>query len=239
MAQKIDGRAKTFFIRKLRHWFRKNGRVYPWRQTRSPYKILVSEFLLQQTNADLALTVYRQFIKKYPTPALLAKADIRNLRKLIAPIGLAYRADRLKILGKQLLLNFKGRVPHSRTELLKLHGVGLYMSNAVLCFAYDEAVSVLDTNTIRIFARVFDLVSIHTRPRTDQNLEKEMAKYLPARDTRSFNYALLDLGALICTYKHPQCSDCPLRLICKYASKSDGLVISLSIRASQTLEVRS
>ena len=119
---------RDFFIRKLRQWFKKNGRTYPWRRTKDPYKILVSEFLLQQTNADLALAAYKQFIKDYPTPASLAKADVRHLRKLIAPIGLSYRAGRLKTIGKQIVSNFNGKVPHLRNELLKLHGVGLYMS---------------------------------------------------------------------------------------------------------------
>lgn len=206
---------RDFFIRKLRQWFKKNGRTYPWRRTKDPYKILVSEFLLQQTNADLALTAYKQFIKDYPTPMSLAKADVRHLRKLIAPIGLSYRADRLKTIGKQIVSNFNGKVPHLRNELLKLHGVGLYMSNAVLCFAYDEAVPILDTNTIRIFDRVFGIVSSVTRPRTDRNLEKQMMKYLPVQNMRDFNYGLLDFGAQVCKKKKPLCSICPLKNICR------------------------
>jgi A/G-specific adenine glycosylase len=207
---------RDFFIRKLRQWFKKNGRTYPWRRTKDPYKILVSEFLLQQTNADLALAAYKQFIKDYPTPASLAKADVRHLRKLIAPIGLSYRAGRLKTIGKQIVSNFNGKVPHLRNELLKLHGVGLYMSNAVLCFAYEEAVPILDTNTIRIFARVFGIVSNHTRPRTDRSLEKQMSDYLPNHGIRDFNYALLDFGALICTTKTPRCRSCPINKKCLY-----------------------
>lgn len=216
MLTEIKKRKRDFFIRKLRQWFKKNGRTYPWRRTKNPYKILVSEFLLQQTNADLALMAYKQFIKDYPTPTSLAKADVRHLRKLVAPIGLSYRADRLKTIGIQIVSNFKGRVPRLRNDLLKLHGVGLYMSNAVLCFAYDEAVPILDTNTIRIFARVFGIVSNRTRPRTDKSLEKQMSNYLPDHNIGGFNYSLLDFGALICKTKKPKCKDCPLNKKCSY-----------------------
>ena len=182
---------RAFFIRKLRRWFNKHGRDYPWRRTKNPYRILISEYLLQQTNADLALPTYQQFIKDYPTAKSLAEADIRKLRRLIALIGLSYRADRLKIIGRQLVSDFAGKIPQSRDDLLKLHGVGLYMSNAVLCFAFEERVPILDTNTIRIFERVFGIVSDLKRPRTDKKLENRMKAYLPNRKIREFNYGLL------------------------------------------------
>jgi len=201
----------------LRRWFSKHGRNYPWRKTTDPYRILVSEYLLQQTNAELALPAYRRFIKDYPTPQILAQTDIRKLRRLIAPIGLSYRAYRLKIIGQQLVSEFVGKVPQTRDKLLKLHGVGLYMSNAVLSFAFEERVPILDTNTIRIFERVFGIVSDLKRPRTDKKLENRIKDYLPNRKVREFNYALLDFGALICTSTNPKCSACPLCGICDYA----------------------
>ena len=177
---------------------------------------MISEYLLQQTNADLALPTYRQFIKDYPTAKSLAEADIRKLRRLISFVGLSYRADRLKTIGRQLVSGFAGKIPQSRDSLLKLHGVGLYMSNAVLCFAYGKRLPILDTNTIRIFDRVFGITSNLKRPRTDKKLESQMLAYLPNRMVREFNFALLDFGALVCTSKRPYCEQCPLNSICQF-----------------------
>lgn len=207
---------RALFIRRIRSWFQKHGRSYPWRETHDPYKILVSEYLLQQTNADLALPTYRQFLVKYPTVSALAQANLRSLNALVKPIGLAYRAVRLRTWARQVVQEYNGRMPSTREDLLRLHGVGLYMSNAVRCFAYNERVPILDTNTIRIFERIFGIKSNLKRPRTDKILEERMKEYLPKSSVREFNYALLDFGALACTFKNPKCSDCPLNQICKY-----------------------
>lgn len=207
---------KTRFIRKLRQWYRKHHRSYPWRNTKNPYKILISEFLLQKTNADLALITYKNLVKNYPNPKSLASARTDNLKRLISSIGLSYRAERLIRTANQLVYEFRGQVPDNRQDLLKLYGVGLYISNAVLCFAYNKRTAIIDTNTIRIFNRVFGITSNLKRSRTDKNLEKKIAIYLPSRELKQFNYALLDFGALICVAKHPKCVYCPLNDFCKY-----------------------
>ncbi|PWB71046.1 MAG: hypothetical protein C3F07_15625 [Anaerolineales bacterium] len=207
---------KLKFNRSISRWFYNHQRIYPWRKTKDPYKILVSEFLLQKTNADLALDVYKVLIREYPNPFLLAKAKVNNLRNQIAPIGLSYRADRLIKTAKQLVYEYNGQVPNNRKDLLKLYGVGLYISNAVLCFAYKDRVAIIDTNTIRIFGRVFGISSNNKRPRTDVKLEKKMENWLPKRNFDMFNYALLDFGATVCTAVNPKCKKCPLNTICDY-----------------------
>lgn len=207
---------KTRFIRKLRQWYRTYHRSYPWRNTKNPYKILISEFLLQKTNADLALATYKSLVKKYPNQHSLATAKIGVLKRLISPIGLSYRAERLIKTANQLVFEFKGEIPNNRQDLLKLYGVGLYISNAVLCFAYNKRVAIIDTNTIRIFDRVFGIKSNLKRPRTDKTLEKQVEFFLPKNNPSGFNYALLDFGATICTAKYPKCACCPLNDLCRY-----------------------
>jgi A/G-specific adenine glycosylase len=221
-------RKKNQFIRKLRQWYRKHQRSYPWRNTKNPYKILVSEFLLQKTNADLALTAYKSLVKDYPNPKFLANARIDKLKRLVSPIGLSYRAERLITTAKQLVYEFNGQVPGDRQNLLKLYGVGLYISSAVLCFAYNKRIAIIDTNTIRIFSRAFGIKSHLKRPRTDKNLERQVELFLPIKNVNEFNYALLDFGATICTAKHPKCAECPLNTLCNYYQESKKGIIAES-----------
>lgn len=211
---------KTQFIRKMRQWYRKHHLSYPWRNTNNPYKILISEFLLQKTNADLALATYKSLVKNYPNPKSLASARIDNLKRLISPVGLSYRAERLIRTANQLVHEFRGQVPDNRQDLLKLYGVGLYISNAVLCFAYNKRTAIIDTNTIRIFSRVFGIKSNLKRPRTDKNLEGQVKFFLPMKNLSDFNYALLDFGATICTSSNPKCSICAINFICDYYASS-------------------
>lgn len=214
---------KDLFIRLIRQWYRKNHRSYPWRNTNDPYKILISEFLLQKTNADLALITYKKFLANYPNVKSLSKANLAQLKKMVSPVGLSYRAERLLKTSRQLMSEFRGKIPSNRKNLLQLYGVGLYISNAVLCFAYNKRVAIIDTNTIRIFGRIFKIESNLKRPRTDRNLEKQFEVFLPNTKTREFNYALLDFGATICVAKKPKCDKCPLSNLCLYYQESTVL----------------
>ena len=213
---------KTLFIRKLRQWYKKYHRLFPWRVSTNPYEILVSEYLLQKTNADRVVRTYTEFIKKFPDLKSLAKAKPDKLNLLISKIGLSYRAERLKNAAIQLVKDYEGKVPDDRKELLKLNGSGLYISNAILCFAFYKHVAIIDTNTIRIFGRIFDIKSNLKRPRTDRNLESKIEVYLPIKNVRDFNYALLDFGAIVCLSKRPKCFSCPLTSICNYYQEFGG-----------------
>ena len=214
---------KKLFNRNIRKWYRTNQRLYPWRDTQNPYEILVSEFLLQKTNADLALTIYTKLLKNYPDINSLARADLPKLKRLISRIGLSYRAERLIRTARQIVIEFDGQIPDNQKDLLTLYGVGPYISNAVLCFAFNKRVAIIDTNTIRIFNRVFGVKSNRKRPRNDRNLEEQVKFFLPPRNPREFNYALLDFGATICTTKFPRCDYCSLNTICLHNQESTCL----------------
>jgi len=204
------------FQNNILNWWKNNKRVFPWRETRDPYKILCSEILLQQTNAEKVVPVYNKIASDYPEPADLSKVETAELEKIIQPLGLLKRAERLKKIVAEITQKYNGIIPADEKALLKLPGVGNYTANAVMCFAFEKQVGVLDTNTIRILARVFDIKSDKARPRNDKNLQNELNEVIPSSESKIFNYALLDFAALICTAENPECRKCVISSICIY-----------------------
>ncbi len=198
------------------NWHLEAQRSFPWRHTRNPFHILTAEILLQQTNAELALPAYIEFIKQFPTAADLAEADIQDVINVIRPIGLVYRAKRLKQCALQLESRHRGRVPNSRQALLSLPGVGPYIADAVLCYGFDQPTIPIDTNVIRVMSRFFNLTSKKSRPRTDPELASAIAVHYPTPVSRQENLAVLDFAALICTARVPQCSACQLSGMCSW-----------------------
>lgn len=211
---------KRKFHQNLRKWYLKNKRDFPWRHSKDSYKILVSEVMLQKTNASKVIPAYIEFIKKYPTIKALQNAKISDVKKILKPLGLIYRAERLISIAKILSNYNQGKVPYQRDQLLKLKGLGKYAASAVMCFAFNKRVPIVDNNIVRLFERIFGYVSSKKRPRDDASLWKLAESLLPKRNIKNYNYALLDFGALQCTAKNPQHAKCPLRNICKYNIKN-------------------
>ncbi|RCW81653.1 A/G-specific DNA-adenine glycosylase [Halanaerobium sp. DL-01] len=210
----------TTFQNNILIWWGNNKRIFPWRETRDPYKILCSEILLQQTNAEKVVQVYNKIISDYPEPADLSEAETADLEEIIKPLGLLKRAGRLKKIAAEITQKYDGIIPADKKALIKLPGVGNYTANAVMCFAFEKQVGVLDTNTIRILARVFDIKSDKARPRNDKNLQNQLNKVIPKNKSKIFNYALLDFAALICTAENPNCGKCVISRICfSYSNK--------------------
>lgn len=211
----------TTFQNNIIIWWKHNKRMFPWRETRDPYKILCSEILLQQTNAEKVVPVYNKIISDYPETADLSEAETAELEEIIKPLGLLKRAGRLRKIAAEITQKYDGIIPADKKALLKLPGVGNYTANAVMCFAFEKQVGVLDTNTIRILARVFDIKSDKARPRNDKNLQNELNKVIPKNKSKIFNYALLDFAALICTAENPDCRKCIISRICFYYSNKE------------------
>lgn len=211
----------TTFQNNMLIWWKNNKRIFPWRETRDPYKILCSEVLLQQTNAEKVVPVYNKIISDYPEPADLSEAETEELEEIIKPLGLLKRAGRLKKIAAEITQKYDGIIPADKKALIKLPGVGNYTANAVICFAFEKQVGVLDTNTIRILARVFDIKSDKARPRNDKNLQNQLNKVIPKNKSKIFNYALLDFAALICTAENPNCGKCVISRICFYYSNKE------------------
>lgn len=159
----IAKEVKIKFRRNLMHWYKENKRSFPWRNSKDPYQILISEVLLQKTDAPKVLPVYKKFIKKYPTPEILQQAKLPELKKILKDLGLHYRAERLKSIGEDLCVLHEGKVPAQKDQLLRFKGLGEYASSAIMCFAYDKREAIVDNNVVRLFERIFGFKTSRVR----------------------------------------------------------------------------
>jgi A/G-specific adenine glycosylase len=209
--------------RKLLRWFQKEGRIFPWRSQRDPYAILVAEKLLQQTAArQVVVHAYRELLARYPTAGDLATANVRTLRRIIRPLGLSYRATELRALGQSLVTRFGARVPANFHQLMSLPGVGDYAARAVLSFAFNKDVAVVDTNVARFLHRFFAIPApLPANPARKKVLTELAANLVPRGRSREFNFAILDLCAAICKPGAPECRRCPVRFFCAFGKQLD------------------
>ena len=207
----------------LASWGPANFRPFPWRQDRIGYSVYVAEVLLQQTFAAKVVSVYNAFVLRYPNYERLAAADIRTLKRLIKPLGLPFRAEILKKTARRVTSEFNGETPKDRGSLVSLHGVGDYIADAVLCYAFGEKVIPIDTNVNRVIGRLFGITYPHCNS-TDKAEVKAVCSALAKRVRRpaSLNYAILDFAAGVCTFYKPACLSCPLRMSCCYYLKSQS-----------------
>ncbi len=218
MSMKLGDKAALFRSDLLKNWsgFR---RVFAWRETDNPFHILISEILLQKTNARKVEDVYNVIIHQYPTPHELALANIDELLATLKPLGLAYRAERLTSVSNTIVQKYKGSVPNSLDELLILPGVGNYVARAVMCFAFNQKYLPWDTNMVRISERVFELHSTKSRPRTDIKLADNLGNILLIdRHIKETVWAMLDFASQICTARTPKCVVCFTKSYCSYWS---------------------
>lgn len=211
---------KATFRKCLLLWYKVNKREFPWRYSNDPYKIIVSEVLLQKTNVAKVLRVFNYFIEKYPSVNELSAAKLADVEKIIKDLGLLYRAERLISIARQLSVDYQSKVPSKKDHLVKLRGLGSYVSSAVRCFAFNKREAIVDTNIIRLIERIFGVKSSKSRPRDDKTIWKFAESLLPTQKVKDYNYALLDFSALICTTRNPRHEICPLKNICKYYKKN-------------------
>ena len=202
------------FRQRLRAWFRRHGRDLPWRRTRDPYAILVSEMMLQQTTVAAVVPYYERWMKRFPSVQELAAAEESEVLALWQGLGYYRRARNLHAAAKKLSDEMGGVFPRDYEGLRALPGVGDYTAQAVRAFAYDEAVPVLDANVIRVVARLFE---IRAPVDTAQGLAKVRARLeelLPAKGGHQFVSAIMELGALVCRAGRPDCLLCPVKEFC-------------------------
>jgi len=212
----IPPELRLTFGRKLRSWYRRNARDLPWRRTRDPYRILVSELMLQQTQVSRVVGYYSEFLERFPTLADVATA--RPARVLEAWDGLGYyaRARNLHRLAKTV-----ESLPADPAELRELPGIGAYTAGAVASFAYERRAALVDTNVARVLKRVFaPHVNVKT-PKGQRRVWEIAESLLPrtGRATWTHNQALMELGALVCTARVAHCQRCPVRSVCRSAAK--------------------
>lgn len=223
------GRDDAAFRRKLLDWYRVHGRELPWRRTRDPYAIMVSELMLQQTQVATVIPYYIEWLRRFPDVRALAAASESDVLHAWQGLGYYSRARNLHAAAKTIVEKHGGIFPRSPAELQKLPGLGRYTANAVATFAFDVAVPIVEANTARLFARLLNL-----QIRIDSGAGRERlwdfaSSLLLKKNAASHNSALMDLGALVCTNRQPKCVICPVRAFCRAENPA-----ALPIKAART-----
>jgi A/G-specific adenine glycosylase len=204
---------------KLYAWFKRNRRSFIWRQKNDPFLILLSEVFLKKTKAGTVERYLPFFLKEYPNFKLIASSSIRKLEHDLLPLGLyKQRSRHLKKMANYIYENYAGKVPHDYYELIRIEGIGDYTASAVACFAFSQKRSIVDTNTTRIFSRISGIYCSKGELRRNRKLLKFINNFYAQhiRKIKELNWALLDLGALICKPRKPLCRECPVLSCCKF-----------------------
>ena len=222
---------KKAFQQSLLSWYEANKRDLPWRKTKDPYKIWVSEVMLQQTQVATVIPYFERFMKDYPTVYDLAAADEQAVLKMWEGLGYYSRARNLHEAAKQVVADFDGKVPNNVKEISQLKGVGPYTRGAILSIAYDMPEPAVDGNVMRVMSRVLDIEDNISEAKTKKLFEAIMREVVSEEDPSSFNQGLMEIGALICSPKKPACLHCPLREYCK--AFETGLVDQLPVKGKQ------
>ncbi|MGM0454087.1 MAG: A/G-specific adenine glycosylase [Thermodesulfobacteriota bacterium] len=200
---------------KLLAWYGRNGRQLPWRQTSDPYRIWVSEIMLQQTRVQTVIPYYERFLARFPDICALAAADQEVLLKLWEGLGYYARARNMHKAAKRVVAEHGGKIPDNWPAIIGLPGIGPYVAAAVLSFAFDRPHAVLDGNVKRLIARLFADAEPVNRPAGHGHFQRFADDLLDTARPADYNQAVMELGALVCRPKSPLCDVCPLASHCR------------------------
>ena len=224
----FDSHDLALFRRRLFAWYRRHARDLPWRRTRDPYPIWVSEIMLQQTQVETVKPYYARFLKRFPTVAHLAAADEQQVLHLWEGLGYYRRARQLHAAARVVVEKYKGRFPTDPLAVRDLPGIGRYTAGAILSIAEDQRLPILEANTTRLFARLLALQQAPTQAAAQRLLWETAEQVLPRKRCGEFNQALMELGSKICTPQTPQCDACPLAEFCE--ANRRGIADTLPVR---------
>ncbi len=221
------------FTQSLLRWYKNNYRDLPWKHTNDPYKIWLSEIIMQQTRVEQGMPYYLRFVAQYPTIRQLAAAPIDDVLKLWQGLGYYSRARNLHYAALQVLDDYDGKFPSTYAELLKLKGVGTYTAAAIASFAFKEPVAAIDGNGYRILTRFFGIdlpIDTTTCKKQITLLAQEL---VPEKEPDAFNQALMDFGSAVCTPQKPACETCPLQIAC--AAYTKNMVAQLPVKSKKII----
>lgn len=232
----VVGSGASSRAQRLLNWYFTNARDLPWRESHDPYRIWLSEVMLQQTQVVTVIGYFLRFVARFPTVQALAAADEEEVLKLWEGLGYYSRARRLIPCARAVVEHHGGVFPTSLQEMLKLPGVGPYTAGAVLSIAYNQRVAAIDGNVLRVASRWYALETDIRLPVAHKAIEARLMAEMP-EDARHFNQALMELGACICTPKNPSCGTCPVAGDCEALRL--GLVEVLPFKSKAKAKVES
>ncbi len=203
------------FQQNLIEWFQREQRDLPWRKEKNAYKTWVSEIMLQQTKVDTVIPYFHDFMDKFPTLEALANASEQEVLKTWEGLGYYSRARNLQTAVREVVEDYNGQVPNTPEELGKLKGIGPYTKGAILSIAFDIPEPAVDGNVMRVFSRILKIEEDIAKPSTRKIFEAAVRELISEEDPSSFNQGLMELGALICKPKNPDCLLCPVQQYCK------------------------
>lgn len=202
------------FSTQLISWYESNKRDLPWRHTQDPYKIWLSEIILQQTRVQQGLPYYEKFLINFPTVKDFAEADIDKILHLWQGLGYYSRARNMHIAAQEIVDKWNEKFPATYKDLLSLKGVGKYTAAAIASFGFQEKVATVDGNVYRVLSRIFDIDDDITSGKGQKIFNEIANELISKKQPDIFNQALMELGAIQCTPKNPDCSTCPFNQTC-------------------------
>jgi len=212
------------FTENLLRWYRLHHRKLPWRKTRNPYHIWVSEIMLQQTTVQTVLPYYEKWLIRFPDIETLSSASLREVLKAWQGLGYYQRAKNIHKASRIFVESFQGEIPADFDVLRGIPGFGPYTTSAVMSIAFGKPYPAIDANVRRVWMRLMGQKK-QAGPRVDREIKKHMAPYVPKTRTGRFNQALMELGALVCRTKNPLCSLCPVTAFCTAFARGEQEVI--------------
>lgn len=217
---------QSAFVEGLLTWFSENQRTLPWRENKDPYRIWVSEIMLQQTRVDTVIPYFQRFMEKFPTVNALADAPEEEVLKAWEGLGYYSRARNLQTAVREVKEKYGGVVPDEPSEIASLKGVGPYTAGAILSIAYNRPEPAVDGNVMRVLSRYFLMREDITKVSTRKQMEALIRKIIP-QEAGDFNQSLMELGALVCTPRNPQCLTCPVMAHCsaRQAGEEEALPV--------------
>ena len=223
----------TFFSQQIIEWYSQNKRDLPWRDTHNPYKIWLSEIILQQTRVAQGMPYYQKFIEHFPTVQTLAAAEEQTVLRLWQGLGYYSRARNLHAAAKHISEELNGIFPTTHTEIKKLKGVGDYTAAAISSFAFDEVQAVVDGNVYRVLARFFGIEKDIASNEGKKEFRELAQKLINKKEPAIYNQSIMEFGALQCVPKNPDCKICPLNEKCTAFEKN--LVEKLPVKSKKTI----
>lgn len=217
-------------------WYQKNRRDLPWRKNKEPYQIWVSEIMLQQTRVETVIPYFERFIKKLPTLDHLSQIEEDELLKLWEGLGYYSRVKNMQKCAKKLIEKNMHTLPSTYQELIKLPGIGPYTAGAIASIAFEEKVSAVDGNVLRVISRFLSIHQNISNPKVKKEIELLLNEHMP-HESGTFNQALMELGATICIPGNPRCNVCPLQKLCKAYEKGEMYILPIKEKKKKQKDV--